>query len=858
VTAETSPPTPFQEPRRVRFGIKAELLLAFAAMTAMTVVASVVAWYAFAEVDRAVTRITGSSVPSMSRAHALAAEVTEITASAPVMMASATQEGRARARRALTATEEKLSSLMEELATLGADRAALRELQTLQADMAANLAALDGFVERRLTLRARREDAVGRLAATHRRVLETLEPLIDDAVFDTVMTSERIAQGTAGRITRLVDGGVANAQRLMEIKAEVNYAAGLLAEVANVSDPDLIEPIVERFVASSAALSRNLGALPDTPETARARREVEDLLSFGRGGDNIFETRRDELTGVAGAVSAAGLANGARAAHGRLLVTLAPLVDDAIFDVVISSEQAARDGQGAITRLVDGGVEKMRALLTMRADVNLAAGLLNEASGVSDGSLIQPLRERFIAARSRITRVLTRQLTTRDTGGLEEVVYSLVASGAGAGNVFELRRDELDQIAHAQDALGEGGAIAARLGDVTRRLVDVAQAASQDDRVRAQDTIDGGRILLLIIIAATVSGAISIVVFYVAPRVVQPLLDMTHAMVRLAAGDTSVTVPVGDRKDEVGQMAEAFKVFRDTAQARANLSRYFSPKLVEELAGRDQPLGPGAASERRGPVRRYRRLHWHFREPAAGDDHGPAARLSRPHGKGSVRAQWGDGEIHRRCPAGHVRRSRARPGRRARRAALRAGHARLSGAVEHGTRRRRARRRAHWHRPQFRPRRARRYRQRTEHGLCRDRRYHQHDQPARGSDAGLELRHRGKRRLRPGRASARRETGGPFAGRVPAGRLPRAKGAREESADLDVPRRRKLKPDGGAARRERGPARPPVSRTVIFRWTAARKLAKVHRDRGTETRTETKKRLEWKTLRPIRLYWAAR
>jgi len=591
---ETSAPTPLQGPRRVRFGIKAELLLAFAGMAAMTVVASVVAWYAFAEVDRAVTRITASSVPSMSRAHALAAEVTEITASAPVMMASATQEGRVRARRALSATEEKLSRLMEELATLGADGHALRELQTLQADMAANLAALDNFVERRLTLRARREDAVGRLAATHRRVLETLEPLIDDAVFDTVMTSERIAQGTAGRITRLVDGGVANAQRLMEIKAEANYVAGLLAEAANVSDRDLIQPIVERFVASSAALSRNLRALPDTPETARARREVEDLLSFGQGGDNIFEARRHELTGVASAaaVSAAGLADGARAVHGRLLVTLAPLVDDAIFDVVISSEQTARNGQRAITRLVDGGVEKMRALLTMRADVNLAAGLLNQASGVSDASLIQPLRERFIAARSRIIRMLTWQLTSREMSGLEEVVYSLVASGAGAGNLFELRRDELEQMTAARSALGDGGAIAARLGDVTRRLVDVAQAASQNDRVRAQDTIGGGRILLLIIIAVTVSGAISIVVFYVAPRVVQPLLDMTHAMVRLAAGDTSVTVPAAHRKDEVGQMAEAFKVFRDTAQARANLSRYFSPKLVEELAGRDQPLGP--------------------------------------------------------------------------------------------------------------------------------------------------------------------------------------------------------------------------------------------------------------------------
>ena len=91
------------------------------------------------------------------------------------------------------------------------------------------------------------------------------------------------------------------------------------------------------------------------------------------------------------------------------------------------------------------------------------------------------------------------------------------------------------------------------------------------------------RFLLLVVIAATVSGAVSIIVFYVSPRVVQPLVDMTSALVRLAAGDKTIELPAQDRKDEVGDMAMAFKVFKDTAQARTNLSRYFSPKLVEEL-----------------------------------------------------------------------------------------------------------------------------------------------------------------------------------------------------------------------------------------------------------------------------------
>src|SRR5205823_12496874 len=51
---------------------------------------------------------------------------------------------------------------------------------------------------------------------------------------------------------------------------------------------------------------------------------------------------------------------------------------------------------------------------------------------------------------------------------------------------------------------------------------------------------------------------------YVVPSVVRPLEGITGAMTALAAGDTSVAIPGHDRHDEIGRMAKALAVFRDT------------------------------------------------------------------------------------------------------------------------------------------------------------------------------------------------------------------------------------------------------------------------------------------------------
>ena len=89
------------------------------------------------------------------------------------------------------------------------------------------------------------------------------------------------------------------------------------------------------------------------------------------------------------------------------------MVDDAGFNLVITSEEVTAQSKEAITGLVEGGVNALQALLTLRAEGNLAAGLLAEAARVDDPALIPPIRERFSAAATTIEKNAPRRCRRR-------------------------------------------------------------------------------------------------------------------------------------------------------------------------------------------------------------------------------------------------------------------------------------------------------------------------------------------------------------------------------------------------------------------------------------------------------------
>lgn len=555
---------------KAALGIKAKLFLAFGGMAMLTVGASAVAWYAFTDIDRSVTRITAESIVGMAGSLRLAEKSAEITATAPALIASRGEEERAKEQEKLVRRLNEISAVTEGLKVTGMAEARLANLIEIEGKIATELKALDGAVAQRLRLSAQRQTAVADLAVVETKFQNALEPLVDDASFNLVATSEEVTAKSKEAITGLIEGGVNALQALLTLRADGNLAASLMGEAAHVGDPALLQPIRERFSAAAAAIEKSIEALPQSPENKRLREASKALIALGRGVDNVFEVRSQELRAPAETrrslqVKREGMTAAVEVAHRMLFETLTPMVDDAGFDLVTTSEDVTAKSTKAITSLVEGGANTLQLLLTLRAQGNLAAGLLNEAAGVPDPSSLKPLQERFVAAASRAEKLLAQLPAAADNDALKGLAERLIAFGTSAENIFNLRREELRQIADAQVSLQANNSLVLRLGKEVAEVVLTAQNSSDAAAVRTAQAIRNGRLLLLLITALSVVGAVVIAVLYVVPRVVRPIENITAAMSGLAAGDTSIDVPGRDRSDEIGRMAEALGVFRDTA-----------------------------------------------------------------------------------------------------------------------------------------------------------------------------------------------------------------------------------------------------------------------------------------------------
>ena len=555
---------------KAALGIKAKLFLAFGGMAMLTVGASGVAWYAFSDIDRSVTRITAESIVGMAASLRLAEKSAEITATAPALIASRSEEERAKEQERLVRRLNEISAVTEGMKITGMAEARFANLIEIEGNIATELKVLDGAVAQRLRLNAQRQTAVADLAVVETKFQNALEPLVDDASFNLVTTSEEVTAKSKEAITGLIEGGVNALQALLRLRADGNLAASLLGEAAHVDDRALIQPIRERFSAAAAAIEKSLEALPQSPENRRLREASKTLIALGRGVDNVFEVRSQELRAPAETrpslqVKREGMTAAVEVAHRTLFETLTPMVDDAGFDLVTTSEDVMAKSTKAITGLVEGGANTLQVLLTLRAQGNLAAGLLNQAAGVPDPSSLKPLQERFVAAASRAEKLLAQLPAAADNDALKGLAERLIAFGTSAENIFHLRREELRQIAVAQASLQASNSLALRLGKEVEELVLTAQNGSDAAAIRTAQAIRNGRLLLFLITTLSVVGAIVIAVLYVVPRVVRPIENITAAMSGLAAGDTSIDVPGRDRSDEIGRMAEALGVFRDTA-----------------------------------------------------------------------------------------------------------------------------------------------------------------------------------------------------------------------------------------------------------------------------------------------------
>jgi methyl-accepting chemotaxis protein len=163
----------------------------------------------------------------------------------------------------------------------------------------------------------------------------------------------------------------------------------------------------------------------------------------------------------------------------------------------------------------------------------------------------------------RARTLIARTGTLVTAAGLDD----MAAAVKGYGEAYETlitRNIQLQQKVAAANATGE------RMAAMAAELKGMADSRGNEVRaeVEAQTQRAHGLVVALSLLAM---AAAAVLAWIVARSISTPIHDLTAAMGRLADGDMEVTVRGAERGDEVGAMARALAVFKDNAQAVAQL-----------------------------------------------------------------------------------------------------------------------------------------------------------------------------------------------------------------------------------------------------------------------------------------------
>ena len=239
-------------------------------------------------------------------------------------------------------------------------------------------------------------------------------------------------------------------------------------------------------------------------------------------------------------------------------------------------EKSARRDALEAEILNDVGV-KLRKLLTEMRDAEIASGnsgVIGDLAQAGESFLVaRVVAARFLGLKNKdeIPRVI-KELDSVESR-LADLAAHLIAPDQGRrlGDVRQLLSrygQGFQELASVSLEIENrvNGPMAETTALIQRKARDI-MAIATDLQVEAQteavdDASNARTTAVALCIAAMVLGLTF--AWLIARSIAVPVVSMTEAMRRLAGGDTDAAIPAVGRKDEIGQMAGAVQVFKDT------------------------------------------------------------------------------------------------------------------------------------------------------------------------------------------------------------------------------------------------------------------------------------------------------
>ncbi|MYB41253.1 MAG: HAMP domain-containing protein [Chloroflexi bacterium] len=366
------------------------------------------------------------------------------------------------------------------------------------------------------------------------------------------------------------------------------YSGNLVAAAPNLTvaaTPEEFDQVVRSIDAAYASFEEQMATL-EMGNAERAR-----VLRIRERADTIIaniEAIETETSGVFDLIARReALQLELTEVRAQLDDALAPAIDDQLFYALTGYRNLSAPPAPREQHLSEEQFVRYRRLAELQADVNIATELLANAFTLPDASLIEPLRERFESTASRIDRNLSALVGSSFYIEAVPIFDRLFALGSGEDSVFGVFAAELRIAERQAELLGLNRDLSVELVAEVNGLVGAAQASTEEATEASTQAIFTGRVLLLAIIAISITGALLITWLFIGRVLLRRIGMLSQWMRDMAQGDLEVRADIGGR-DEVAEMAAALDVFRRHALEVQRLN--LVEELAEELQGKNDEL----------------------------------------------------------------------------------------------------------------------------------------------------------------------------------------------------------------------------------------------------------------------------
>ena len=276
-----------------RWTIGSQLYLAIAIFVLLIFFSGLLGWNALNEMNNIQKTITQERIPELSLAIKIGQESVTLTNSAPKLL---TAESEKQIEEFKTHNEEnakRLSDILSQLKTTHTDKTVLSKYESHYRELNNNLDFLEKSVRLTLKLQSQLQSMLKKSLDTAYNVNKALISEVDKQTFFLHTGWRTLSQKNPAPLSRRADRTFIDYYRsLLTLKAQTQLASGLLNQAVQLSSPDLIQPLRERFRAALGNCKSSLQLMQNNQFKNQVFKQIQDMERIGLGeknGKGLFE-----------------------------------------------------------------------------------------------------------------------------------------------------------------------------------------------------------------------------------------------------------------------------------------------------------------------------------------------------------------------------------------------------------------------------------------------------------------------------------------------------------------------------------------------------------------------------------------